>query len=607
MQEFYNTTFLPEILKIFSVNEIIISGIKDENFIGNILNYDANITQINTNDDNCIEGNPLKILPNLKDYDAIFIDDDANWYTVFKELEIIRENNDEFPLVFICNNNFPNRRRDSYINPDSIPSNFRHEYSNQLHISYNDEKVIINDGFYHACKENTPKNGVLTAIEDFLNENNHIGLMKINFIKEISILYLKSQINQKRMSILNKNIQTEKITDFNFSDKLIENQMLISYINKYNLYDENLNELEADKSKKENIIKEYENTIRTQNNEVILKDAQISGFESKLSLKDSQIKNIESKLVNTNKKISNLENQLQLKIDDLYSMHQKLGDKDSEINELNDEFKLMESQYTNQIDCLNDEFQVRVKHYDNQINMLKEDINRNDENFKNNEHKYIEQINEKDSQITLLRNELSQKEDEFKNQINSKNESIEQKNNQLKIKQEELDSKNESIEQKNNQLKIKQEELDSKETKLNTLQRNYTKQLSIIDSDEYCISSYKDEISNNQLEIEYHKKNTLTKMILSPFAYLYLIFKSKPNELSLNLKLYRAIKNSKCFDIGFYLNNNEDIQNSKWCKYFSPELHYVCNGFRENRKFNKKYFNRNSKEELLDYILNCNY
>lgn len=586
MHEFYNTTFVPEILKIFKINEIIISGIQDENFIENILNYDANITQINTNDDNCIEGNPLKILPNLKNYDAIFINDDANWYTVSKELQIIKENNDEFPLVFICNNNFPNRRRDSYINPDNIPSNFRHEYTNKLHISYNNEKVIINDGFYHACKENTPKNGVLTAIEDFLNENNHIGLMKINFIKEVSFLYSKSQINQKRISILNNNIQNEIITDFNFSDKLIENQMLISYINKYNLYDEHLNDLEADKSKKENIIKEYENTIRTQNNEAILKDAQISGFESKLSLKDSQIKNIESKLVNKNKKISNLENQLQSRNADIYSAHQKLADKDSKINELTDEFNLMESQYTTQIDSLNDEFQVRVKHYDNQIKALKENITRSDENLKNNEHNYTEQINEKNSQITLLRNELSQKEVEFNNLINSKNESIEQKNNQLKIKQEEL---------------------DSKETKLNDLERNYTKQLSIIDSDEYCISCYKNEISNNQLEIEYHKKNTLTKMILSPFAYLYLIFKSKPNELSLNLKLYRAIKNSKCFDIGFYLNNNMDIQNSKWCKYFSPELHYVCNGFRENRKFNKKYFNRNSKEELLDYILNCNY
>ena len=65
------------------------------------------------------------------------------------------------------------------------------------------------------------------------------------------------------------------------------------------------------------------------------------------------------------------------------------------------------------------------------------------------------------------------------------------------------------------------------------------------------------------------------------------------------------MKESKCFDIGYYLANNKDIQESNWCRYFSPELHYVCNGFGEKRKFNKKYFNRNSKKELLDYIINC--
>ena len=107
------------------------------------------------------------------------------------------------------------------------------------------------------------------------------------------------------------------------------------------------------------------------------------------------------------------------------------------------------------------------------------------------------------------------------------------------------------------------------------------------------------------MEIQYFKNESFTKKILSPLSYIYLVFKSNPKEVSINYKLYKAIKNSKCFDIGFYLNNNKDIQDSNWCKYFSPELHYVCKGFNEERKFNKKYFNRNSKEELLDYIYKC--
>ena len=87
-----------------------------------------------------------------------------------------------------------------------------------------------------------------------------------------------------------------------------------------------------------------------------------------------------------------------------------------------------------------------------------------------------------------------------------------------------------------------------------------------LDNKDYCISCYQDEIENKHLEIEYLKNNTLVRKVLNPFAYVYLFFKSKPNDLLLNIKLYKSIKNSKCFDIGFYLNNNDDIQNSKWCK-----------------------------------------
>ena len=199
MQDFYNINIIPTILKTFKINNIIVSGIDDAKLIKVILNHGAEVTQINTDDDKCIKGNPLEILPNLEDFDAIFINDDPNWFTVFHELNIIKKMNEVFPLVFICNNNFPNKRRDSYLNPEDIPIKFRQEYTAELSICYNNEKISIYDGFFHASEENTPQNGVLTAIEDFLNENSHIAIMNINFIKEISILYPKSQINQKRI------------------------------------------------------------------------------------------------------------------------------------------------------------------------------------------------------------------------------------------------------------------------------------------------------------------------------------------------------------------------------------------------------------------------
>ena len=196
----------------------------------------------------------------------------------------------------------------------------------------------------------------------------------------------------------------------------------------------------------------------------------------------------------------------------------------------------------------------------------------------------MDNIKIKDDEINFLKKDFAQKEDTFNNQIKGNNETIKQKNSKIKFQQQEINDKN---------------------IKIDSLEHSYLNQLSKIDNKEYCISCYKDEISNNHLEIKYLKNNTLTKKILSPVAYLYLILKSNPKEISLNIKLYQTLKDSKCFDIGFYLNNNEDLINSKWCKYFSPELHYVCRGFSENRLFNKKYFNRNSKKELLKYLLTC--
>ena len=566
MNEFYNIDAISKILKAFKVNNAIISGIKDENLINSILKYNASFTHINTNNSNCISENPLNTLRKFENYDAIFIDDDANWYTLINELKIIKNTNSEFPLVFICNNNFPNKRRDSYSNPDNIPDNFRQEYTDKLTINFNNEKIIISDGFYHACDENTPKNGVSTAIEDFLDKNSHIGTIKINFTKEICILYPKSQINQKRIKIIEKNIQTDKNNDINMSDKLIENQILLSYINKHELSDDNLIDMNPEISKNDGIIKDYETKIRHQTNQMNLKDSEISRFESDLSLKESQIKNIETKLLNRDRKINDLENQLKTAKTDLNTLEQETNNKNDKINNL-----------------------------ENQLKTAKTDLNTLEQETNNLEN----QLKTANSDFDFLTQKINETADEFSKRESNYNTKIDSLNN--KIKQNKIDFKNTENEL-NKQIKTNNKELTDQ---LNTFKRSYTKNLSELDHEKYCISCLKEEITNNKIEIEYLKNNSITKKILSPIGYLYLIIKSKPKEISLNIKLYQTLKNSKCFDIGFYLHNNEDLIKSKWCKYFSPELHYICKGFEEDRTFNKKYFNRNSKKELLKYLLNC--
>lgn len=133
----------------------------------------------------------------------------------------------------------------------------------------------------------------------------------------------------------------------------------------------------------------------------------------------------------------------------------------------------------------------------------------------------------------------------------------------------------------------------------------HNSQISKLQSKDYCIACLKNEIDNKNYEINYLKKHNIIKKILTPLSYIYLLFKSKPRELKINIKLLKALKDSECFDIGYYLNNNDEVKNSIICKYFSPELHYIINGFEEGYKFNKKYYDRKSKQELLNYIYYC--
>ena len=530
MVKFYNSDIIQHVLGKFKVKNIIVSGVKDEKLINNIINYGGNATFINTVDVDglkIINGNPLEIFPDLSNYDAVFIDDDPNWYTIFTELNIIKNTNDNFPLIFVCNNKFPNARRDSYINPNVIPATFRQEYMKELPIYYNNEEIFIFDGYYHACEENTSKNGVLTGIEDFLNENSHVGIMKINFIEGITILYTKLPVNQKRIDAIYREINDIELGELDISSKLIENELLISYINKYN---ENLSEYELEISNNKEIINNYENKISQDANELSYINSKIDGFESELKLKGAEIKNYESKLLNKDKTINDLQYKLQVR-----------------------DNRLLE----------------------NEIN-----LNKSKENF-------------------------AKKESELHNQISKANNEIDNLEKSLLIKEEEFSNKETELNEKNTILNQKQEELIKKDKELAYLNKQHVNQLSQSEKEKYCISCFKEEISNNHAEIKYLRNNSLSKKVLSPFSYLYLILKSNSSEISINYKLLKALKNSKCFDIGFYLSNNPDIQKSNWCKYFSPELHYVCKGFDEGRIFNKKYFNTNSKKELLNYILVC--
>lgn len=520
MFNFFKLDIIPTFLSKFKVEKVLLIGSFNESIINEIISFcmDNNTLlssiDLNTNIENLIKQNfnvdgvneyidknvdyfkdmGLNILPKLKNFDAIFINDDPNWYTVYNELNLIKKNNENFPLVFVCNNKYPHKRRDSYINPENIPKEYRNECCDTLPIEYEEDNEIkctfVKDGLCHAISQNTKQNGVLTAIEDFLKENINLKLLEINPLEGISLIYNNTNMSNIRIDqILEEKIKS-KYTPGDFSDKFIENNLLLNHITELNLLKEdidNIKEFKLEINEKNNQIKEYEDEIKLNVVKMDYKNSQLNNVKSQLDLKETQLQQVEAKLFNKDNEIKSAQNIL------------------SESNKESENQKIIENKYRDLI-------------------------------------------------------EINKKE-------------IENKTNEIKANQ----------------------------IKLNKYKQIYFNKL---DNTEYNLMCFKEKICNKDVEIEYLKNNNLRKKFFIPISYVYIIFNSNFREIGTNIKLYNILKNNECFDIGYYLNKYPDLKKSKWCKYFSPELHYVCKGFNENRKINKKDLKHNSKKELIDNIIN---
>ena len=138
----------------------------------------------------------LNALPQIEFFDAVLIDGDHNWYTVFHELKTIEDLCDgrsrEFPLVMLHDIGWPYGRRDLYYDPDTIPEEHRkpHEKKGMLPGVPNlVDEGGLNQHLHNAVLENKPRGGVLTAIEDFLGETDYrLDLTRLPGIHGLAIL-----------------------------------------------------------------------------------------------------------------------------------------------------------------------------------------------------------------------------------------------------------------------------------------------------------------------------------------------------------------------------------------------------------------------------------
>ena len=112
----------------------------------------------------------LNALSTITNPDAVLIDGDHNWYTVFHELQVLDHKCKHWPVTLHHDVGWPYGRRDMYYEPSRIPVDYRQPFA-RSGIVYGQSALAageINDSLLNARHEGGPRNGVLTAIEDFM-------------------------------------------------------------------------------------------------------------------------------------------------------------------------------------------------------------------------------------------------------------------------------------------------------------------------------------------------------------------------------------------------------------------------------------------------------
>ena len=140
----------------------------------------------------------LKALPLIGKADAWFLDGDHNWYTVYHELlclEKLSEVSQDPLLIFLHDMSWPCARRDLYYDPKQIPAEFLHPHSSEITITLDNPSICEGGlgGSIWAMHEGGPRNGILTAVEDFIAQSK----IKFHWIHVPAVLGLGVLVDQR--------------------------------------------------------------------------------------------------------------------------------------------------------------------------------------------------------------------------------------------------------------------------------------------------------------------------------------------------------------------------------------------------------------------------
>lgn len=362
----------------------------------------------------------LEVLPFLTNYDVILIDGDHNWYTVFNELKTIEKNfsQDSFPFVIFHDVSWPYARRDLYYNPDSIPPEFRHPYM-KLPVVPGVEKLSnfgLNENFNHAIHENTPKNGVLTAIEDFIEDSPlDLAFFSINVFYGLGILCQNTEKNRRLLLELFYESDMEGVLENHYqknkfaTEKIIKNNN--AKINSLNAsYDELCNNF--------SILEDVNDDLKSQIDEL---EKIITNLKNNRGELENKISELNSSLKNLQSSVKTLKERIIEKENDLTSLNEVIAEKDNDLDDL----RSVIDKHKENMSILKEDYALLLednKNLLNEISSLRKEIHDIKSEFSNelalkDEVIYdLENLNE--DQLILI-SELKKENEELKHSVDS--------------------------------------------------------------------------------------------------------------------------------------------------------------------------------------------
>jgi Methyltransferase domain len=120
----------------------------------------------------------LDALPRIPPADTVIVDGDHNYFTVSEELRLIDAAEGELPLLLFHDVCWPHGRRDDYFAAEQIPAEHRQPIAEGGGL-FPGEPGIRRGGLPYrgaAVREGGPRNGVLTAVEDFVARRDDLRL-----------------------------------------------------------------------------------------------------------------------------------------------------------------------------------------------------------------------------------------------------------------------------------------------------------------------------------------------------------------------------------------------------------------------------------------------